>query len=339
MAPPARPNLRQIATSLGLSVTTVSRALKEGPEVHPKTRARVQKAAAKAGYAPNVHGLALRTGRTRTIAAILPLETRAYLADLAKVPFIEGMTLAASENGYALSIFSTGPEEDQLWSLRRLVQSGISDGIIITRMVAKDPRIAFLKERGIPFVTFGRSTARPDCAYVDVDNEAMVREATKRLIADGHRRIALQLLTRDDESCEQRLRGYTQALKTARLPFDGMLVGHEEFTMAASEAFFDSVLALPNPPTALMCSSELGLLGAVSALRKRNLVPGRDVGLFVRDNTHLSQYLSVPVLAHFVDLAEAGRLAVSALLRQIENPTAPLAQIVLPGHFEHYGET
>ncbi|MBZ9822224.1 LacI family DNA-binding transcriptional regulator [Mesorhizobium sp. CA4] len=114
-------------------MTTVSRALKEGPEVHPRTRARVQKAAAKAGYTPNIHGLALRTGRTRTIAAILPLETRAYVADLAKVPLIEGMTLAASENGYALSIFSTGPEEDQLWSLQRLVQSGISDGIIITR--------------------------------------------------------------------------------------------------------------------------------------------------------------------------------------------------------------
>ncbi|TIM68575.1 MAG: LacI family transcriptional regulator, partial [Mesorhizobium sp.] len=160
MAPPARPNLRQIAASLGLSVTTVSRALKEGPEVHPRTRARVQKAAAKAGYTPNIHGLALRTGRTRMIAAILPLETRAYVADLAKVPLIEGMTLAASENGYGLSIFSTGPEEDQLWSLQRLVQSRMSDGIIITRMMAKDPRIAFLKERSIPFVAFGRSATK-----------------------------------------------------------------------------------------------------------------------------------------------------------------------------------
>jgi LacI family transcriptional regulator len=337
MAPPARPNLRQIATSLGLSVTTVSRALKEGPEVHPRTRARVQKAAAKAGYATNVHGLALRTGRTRTIAAILPLETRAYLADLAKVPLIEGMTLAASEKGYALSIFSTGPEEDQLWSLQRLVQSGISDGIIITRMMANDPRITFLKEQRIPFVTFGRSAARPDCAYIDVDNEVMVREATTRLIAEKHRRIALQLLTRDDESCEQRLRGYRQALAEAKLRFDPVLVGHEEFTMAASERFFGSVLDLPDPVTALMCSSELGLLGAISALHKRDLVPGRDVGLFVRDNTHLSKYLAVPLLAHFVDLAEAGRLAVNAVLRQIDEPEAALAQIIMPGHFEYHG--
>lgn len=336
MAPPARPNLRQIANSLGLSVTTVSRALKDGPEVNPRTRARVQKAAAKAGYAPNIHGLALRTGRTRTIAAILPLETRAYVADLAKVPLIEGMTLAASENGYALSIFSTGPEEDQLWSLQRLVQSGISDGIIITRMAAKDPRIAFLKERSIPFVAFGRSATKPDYAYIDVDNEGMVRDAATKLIAQKHRRIALQLLTRDDESCEQRLRGYRQALAKAKLPFDPALVGHEEFTMAASESFFESVLDLPIPATALMCSSELGLLGAISALRKRGLVPGRDVGLFVRDNTRLSKYLAVPLLTHFVDLAEAGRLAVDALLRQIEDPGSPLTQIVMSGHFERY---
>lgn len=71
-----------------------------------------------------------------------------------------------------------------------------------------------------------------------------------------------------------------------------------------------------------MCSSEHGLLG-ISALPKRGLVPGRDVGLFVRDNTRLSKYLAVPLLAHFLDLAEAGRLAVDALLRQIEEPGSP----------------
>jgi LacI family transcriptional regulator len=212
----------------------------------------------------------------------------------------------------------------------------MSDGIIITRMAAKDPRIAFLKERRIPFVAFGRSAGKPDYAFVDVDNEAMVQEATLKLIAEKHCRIALQLLTRDDESCEQRLRGYRQALARAMLSFDPALVGHEEFTMAASESFFEAVLDLAKPATALMCSSELGLLGAISALRKRHLIPGRDVALFVRDNTHLSKYLAIPVLAHFVDLAEAGRLAVKALLPQIEEPEAAPAQVVMPGRFELY---
>lgn len=332
-----RPNLRQIADRLGLSVTTVSRALKDGPEVHPKTIARVKEAAAAAGYAPNFHGQALRTGRTHTIALILPLETRAYLADLAKVPLIEGMTLAAQENGYALSVYSTSPEEDRLKSLERLIQSGSSDGIIITRMTAQDSRIAFLRQRGIPFVTFGRSADPEGYAHVDIDNEAMGFEATGRLIAAGHSRIALQLLSRDDHSSALRLRGYLRALEQAGLPPDPALVGYDDFTMADSESFFERMLDLAPPPTGLICANELGLLGALSALRKRNLHPGRDVGIVARDNTDICRYLALPVLAHFVDMAEVGRLIVTALLQQIAAPEAPPAQILVQGEFRAQG--
>lgn len=337
MTKSARPNLRQIAADLGLSVTTVSRALKDGPEVHPKTIARVKRAASEAGYAPNFHGQALRTGRTRIIAVILPLETRAYLADIAKVPLIEGMTLAAQEHGYALSVFSTSPEEDPLWSLKRVVQSGISDGVIVTRIAAKDPRIDFLIKSGVPFVTFGRSDLRTDHAYVDIDNEAMARRAVEYLVAEGHRRIALQLLSRDDQSSEMRLSGYRNALAAAGIAFDEALIGHEDFTVSASESLFERMLDLAEPPTALMCANELGLLGAISALRRRSLVPGRDVALFSRDATGITKYLSLPVLAHFVDLSEVGRLAVEGLLRQIDEPRAALVQAVLPGHFERCG--
>jgi len=332
-----RPNLRQIAGRLGLSVTTVSRALKDGPEVHPTTIARVKEAAAAAGYAPNFHGQALRTGRTHTIAVILPLETRAYLADLAKVPLIEGMTLAAQENGYTLSIYSTSPEEDRLKSLERLIQSSSSDGVIITRMMAQDARIAFMRQRRIPFVTFGRSDETDGYAYVDIDNESMGFEAATRLIAAGHRRIALQLLSRDDHSSALRLRGYQQALDKAGLPHDPRLVGYDDFTMAASESFFERMLDLSPPPTGLICANELGLLGAISALRKRNLQPGRDVGIVARDNTDICRYLSLPVLAHFVDMAEVGRQIVTALLLQIETPKSPPAQILLRGEFRPHG--
>jgi LacI family transcriptional regulator len=329
-------NLRQIATSLGLSVTTVSRALKDGPEVHPQTIARVKAKAAEAGYAPNLHGRALRTGRTRMIVAILPLETRAYLADIAKVPLIEGMTLAAQEEGYTLSIYSTIPDEDRLQSLHRLIQSGNCDGVIVTRMTAADTRIALMRQYKIPFVTFGRSDVAIDYAYVDIDNEGMAREATRRLIADGCHRIALQLLSRDDQSSAMRLSGYFSSLADAGLPHDLSLVGYDDFTMAASESFFERMLDLPIPPTGLICANELGLLGAISALRKRNLAPGRDVGLISRDSTGICKYLSVPVQTHFVDMSEVGHLLVNALLRQINDPDAERSHIVLKGQFERY---
>ncbi|TIL51291.1 MAG: LacI family transcriptional regulator, partial [Mesorhizobium sp.] len=77
-------NLKQIAAELSLSVTTVSRALKDGPEVQPSTIARVKEAAKRVGYLPNHYGRALKTGRTLTLTAVLPMETRDHLSDLLK---------------------------------------------------------------------------------------------------------------------------------------------------------------------------------------------------------------------------------------------------------------
>jgi LacI family transcriptional regulator len=160
MAATRRPNLRQIAIALDLSVTTVSRALKDGPEVHPDTITRVKAAAQSAGYVPNLHGRALRTGQTRTLTAILPMETRDYLSDISKLPLIEGMTLAARETDYSLTIFSATPDEDPQDNLAKVLHSGIADGVVITRMLAADPRIAFLRRHTVHHVRAQRRRAR-----------------------------------------------------------------------------------------------------------------------------------------------------------------------------------
>ncbi|MCJ7997126.1 LacI family DNA-binding transcriptional regulator [Rhizobium cremeum] len=335
MALNSRPNLRQIATELGLSVTTVSRALKDGPEVHPDTIERVKAAANAAGYVPNLHGRALRTGLTRTLTAILPMETRDYLSDIAKLPLIEGMTLAARESGYSLSVYSTTPEEDPQENLARLIQLGGADGIVITRMVSNDPRIPYLLERGIPFIAFGRTGSALDYAFVDVDNEGIAFDATRMLLDKGCRRIALQLLTRDDQYSAARLAGYTKAMDAAGKAIDPQMIGQEDFTMEASEGWISRLLDMPDPPTGLVCANELGLLGALGATRRKGLVVGRDFHIVVRDSTHMCRYLSVPLIAHVVDMVAIGRSLVEGLIRQIEAPDAPRIQQVVEGKVEH----
>ncbi len=335
MALNSRPNLRQIATELGLSVTTVSRALKDGPEVHPDTIERVKAAANAAGYVPNLHGRALRTGLTRTLTAILPMETRNYLSDIAKLPLIEGMTLAARESGYSLSVYSTTPEEDPQENLARLIQLGGADGIVITRMVSNDPRIPYLLERGIPFIAFGRTGSALDYAFVDVDNEGIAFDATRMLLDKGCLRIALQLLTRDDQYSAARLAGYTKAMDAAGKAIDPQMIGQEDFTMEASEGWISRLLDMPDPPTGLVCANELGLLGALGATRRKGLVVGRDFHIVVRDSTHMCRYLSVPLIAHVVDMVAIGRSLVEGLIRQIEAPDAPRIQQVVEGKVEH----
>lgn len=128
-------------------MTTVSRALKDGPEVLPSTNARVKEAAKRVGYVPNHNAQALKTGKTRTLAAVLPMETRDYLSDLAKLPLIEGMTLAARDAGYSLSVYSTTPDDDPLEGLRRIIRARGADGLIITRMLSDDPRVKLLRDQ------------------------------------------------------------------------------------------------------------------------------------------------------------------------------------------------
>ncbi|RWN09669.1 MAG: LacI family DNA-binding transcriptional regulator [Mesorhizobium sp.] len=327
-------NLKQLAVELSLSVTTVSRALKDGPEVHPLTIARVKDAAKRAGYLPNHHGYALKTGRTLTITAVYPMETQDHLSDLLKLPLIEGMTLAARQAGYSLSIYSTTPDDDPVESVQRQLQARSTDGLIITRMVSGDPRVKLLLDAGMPFVTFGRTDLNVAYPYVDIDNEQIAYEATRRLMDKGCRRIALQLLVPEDQASAMRLAGYQRALAEAGIPIDESLIGHGMFTMESSAGWFDSLLASSDRPTGLACANELGLLGALHALGRRGLVPGSDVHIVARDSTRLARFLPAKIGVHFVDMAGVGRKLIEVLESRIIDPLGPVSTILLQGRYE-----
>lgn len=332
-----RPNLRLIADHTGLSVTTVSRALKDGPEVHPDTISRVKAAAQAVGYRPNLLGRALRTGRSHVISLVMPLETEAHLADLAKVPLIEGMTVAAQQAGYRLVVHSTLPQADPTEALDTLIRSGGSDAVIITRMLPDDPRPGLLQSHAIPFACFGRRAGPDTHPLVDIDNHWMAHQATARMIASGHRRIALQLLSRHDQSSRMRAAGYADALAQAGLDHDPALIGEDIFTIEAAETFFGALLSGARAPTALICANELGLMGALGALRRRGLQPGRDVMLAARDSTGICHYLSAPVLVHQIDMGQVGVLLINAVLDNLADPARPGRQTVLRGRFVSVG--
>lgn len=329
----SRPNLRQLASSLGLSVTTVSRALKNGPEVNIQTIKRVQAAATVMGYVPNRTGQALRTGRTNVLAALLPLETKASLSDIARLPLIEGMTVAAQARGYTLSVQSALPDEDPLEVVRKTVGLGASDGLIITRMERDDTRIAWLDDMRIPFVTFGRSDSPRQHAYVDIDNAWIAKAATAQLLSEGHRRIALQVLGGRDMASADRISGFVQAHEEAGLHADPALIGADHFDMETSSTALDHLLLLADPPTAMVCVTELGLLGAIAALRRHGISAPGDFALITRDNTRMCDYLSIPgIRYHSIDMAGVGKSLVEGLLERIDRPEEnPRQQVFAPG--------
>ncbi|MCB1391593.1 MAG: LacI family DNA-binding transcriptional regulator, partial [Rhodobacteraceae bacterium] len=182
-------NLKELAESLGLSQTTVSRALNGYPEVSESTRARVVAAARAAEYTPNARARRLATGRSMTIGHVIPLSGKHEQVNPIFGDFIVGAGEVYAREGYDL-LLSMIPVEDFETAYRKLAANGAVDAVMVQAPQADDARIGILTELGLPFLVHGR--AGPGAySYLDIANVRAFRRATDLLLDLGHRRIAL----------------------------------------------------------------------------------------------------------------------------------------------------
>ena len=189
-APPdgERPTLKTIAFMTGLGVTTVSRALKDAPEIGIETRKRVQLVARQVGYRPNRAGVRLRTGKTNVISLVLDTQEQVggFVSDI-----VYGVSEQIAQTPYHLIITPYSRDNDPMEPIRYVVETGSADGIIISRTEPNDPRVRYMIERGFPFATHGRTHQTMPHAFHDFDNAAYARLAVHKLAELGRRRLAL----------------------------------------------------------------------------------------------------------------------------------------------------
>ena len=182
-------SIRRLAKHLGLSVTTVSRALAGYPDVAAATRERVQQEAARTGYRPNPVAQRLRIGRRGTVGLVVPAEQGTF--DQFFLAMLGAVGPLLSRAGLDLVMMGAPPGEAELHAYRQLVELHRVDGILLARTRRDDARIRYLLDRRVPFVAHGRSETAGVFAYLDLDGEAAFAEATERLVGFGHRDIAL----------------------------------------------------------------------------------------------------------------------------------------------------
>jgi LacI family transcriptional regulator len=182
-----RPTLKTLAAITGLGVSTVSQALRDSPEISDETRARVKLAAQQAGYRPNRAGVRLRTGKSNVISLILNPQDggSGFFANI-----VYGISDALAGTPYHL-VITPYSLDDPMAPVRYVVETNSADGVIISRTVADDPRVRFLANSNIPFVTHGRTDMGLNHAYVDYDNEAFAVEAVRNLATRGRTNIVL----------------------------------------------------------------------------------------------------------------------------------------------------
>ncbi len=274
-------NLKALSDALGLSRTTVSRALNGYDDVSEATRERVMKAARELGYVADPTARRLATGRADTIGIVYPFGA-GDLGDPRFGEVVSGITERLGERNLDFIIAAARPNAE-LDTYRRLVDGRLVDGLIVARTLVDDPRLAYLRSNAFPYVAYGRTQTAEPYAWFDFDNEAGARDAVRRLIGFGHRRIAMISAPLSLNFAMQRRAGYLAALREAGIEPDPALLVEGPFTRDGGHQGAQALLAQAERPTALLVDNNISGGGAFRALVDSGLRLGRDMSLIVYD--------------------------------------------------------
>ncbi|MDQ1832229.1 MULTISPECIES: substrate-binding domain-containing protein [Massilia] len=272
-------NLKSLARTLGISKTTVSRALNGYPEVNVHTRERVLAAAKEAGYEANPMARSLAVGRTNVFGIIYPL-LPSDLGDPMFLGVVGGMSAALEKSKMNLIIAPVSPQ-NELPSYEQMVRGRRVDGLVVSRTLVHDERIAYLVKKGFPFVAHGRTELKQPYAWFDYDNEAGIGLACAHLIEHGHSRIALVSAPLELNFACQRKNSFIACMQAAGLAVDPRHLVDNTLDRRTGYQAMQELLACSPRPTAVIVDNHLSGVGAVRALLDAGIEIGKDMSVIV----------------------------------------------------------
>ncbi|MBF9044652.1 substrate-binding domain-containing protein [Rhodobacterales bacterium HKCCE4037] len=339
-----RVTINDVAKALGLAKGTVSRALNGYPDIAESTRLRVTRTATRMGYRPSAQAQAIRTGRARSLGLILNTGNadlhRPFLTD-----FLDGISRAASEETWTLTVATATGIEDEVASMIRLIEERKADGFILPRSMWEDPRIALCRERQVPFVLYGRTRDETDCAWFDIAGEEAMRKAVLRLAGFGHKRIGFINGAYKYTFAHLRREGFLAGMEEAGLEVDPTIMAEGVLEISEGETAGRAVLSADIPPTAVVCALDLAALGLYRAARWMGRKVGEDLAVISYDGIPEAANAKPPLTTFSVDNRAAGerlaRLLIARIrgtdpthLRELVPPRLVARESDLPSNFD-----
>ncbi len=313
-------NLKSLARNLGISKTTVSRALNGYPEVNSRTRERVLAAAKEAGYEANPMARSLAVGRTNVFGIIYPL-LPSDLGDPMFLGVVGGMSAALEKSKMNLIIAPVSPS-NELPSYEQMVRGKRVDGLVVSRTLVHDERIAYLVKKNFPFVAHGRTDLKQPYAWFDYDNEAGIRLAAAQLLEHGHKRIALVSAPLEMNFALQRRDGFVACLSEAGITVDPRHMVANALDRRTGYQAMQDLLACSPRPTAVIVDNHLAGVGAVRALLDAGIEIGKEMSVIVWGSIEDSLVGSNVTTIDQPDTSGAGA-KMSEMLRALVEGTPP----------------
>jgi DNA-binding LacI/PurR family transcriptional regulator len=317
--------IEDVAEAAGVSVATVSRALRGLPNVAAETRQRVVKIAERMRYAPDPHASRLAAGETRTIGMAVPFLDRWYFARV-----VAGVQRFLASVGFDLILYDVGGGE----GLRNFIADVMlyrkrTDGLILVDLAMPEDDLGALVSSGLRLALIGRATEH--VPSVVIDNYDAAQTMLQHLLSLGHERIGV--ITGQPEGPMYfdvpgiRLRATVDGLADAGLLLLPELIAEGGFTTRGGHQAMHQLMSLPEPPTAVFAFSDEMAMGALRAAREHGLdVPG-DVSVAGFDDHELAWLLDLTTIAQPV--LQLGERVARLLLEWLVQPDdAPVHEIV-----------
>ena len=313
----ARVSLKFLASELGLTEGTVSRALNNYADISAETRDRVNQCAKKYGYRANFNARRLATGSAETVAYIMPAHTGG-VSEPFVAKLLEGIGQSLSERGWDLLVVQAQSSEAEEEAIRKLASSGRVSGVVLSRPHKQDRRIELLEQLDLPFIVHGRSMSHEHYAWFDVDSFSAFIEVVDHLVSLGHQRIGFIGAPTYYNFAQMRLDGFKEGMRLNHLPDDNELIEISELSDSGGERAANVLLSKANPPTALLCATDMQAIGALAATRAKNLTPGIDVSIIGYDGLDMGKHTNPPLTTMAQPQAFSGRHIGDMLLAIID---------------------
>ncbi len=315
---PPKIDIRGVASLARVSIATVSRTINHVPTVDPVLAARVWKAVTELNYFPNTQARALVSGKSRLIGLVVSEITNPFFPEL-----IQEFEQIAVARGYEILIGSTNYEAKTMELCARRMLERQVDGVAIMTFGIEDFFLDRFESENIPYVFIDPAPSRPLNSVLAVDYRAGIYEAVQHLAVLGHRNIAFISGPLTRRSAQGRKDAFLNCLQSAGLkPNPDWLIEGNHGLDGGRDAM-NRILALPNWPTAIMCSNDMTAIGVQHAVFEADLRVPDDFSLIGFDDIHLCEYTIPPLTTIRMSCRDLATKAMDNLLSRVKTTTEP----------------
>ncbi|MEC5146828.1 LacI family DNA-binding transcriptional regulator [Chitinophaga sp. 212800010-3] len=320
--------IKDIARALNISVSTVSRALRDTYDVSADTRQLVLETAAKLNYKPNFNAIGLVKHSTHNIAVILPAITNYYFSTV-----FTGIQEVAYGNNYNIILYVTNDDAARELNIIRNLSFNSLDGLLVSvsSQAGSCHHFQEIIDDGIPVVFFDRVAADINTSKVMQDDYNGAFEATEHLIKNGYKKIAHLAGPEGLTFTNSRLNGYLDALQKYKMPVRHKWIIHSGFSQENGEKDMEKLWRLNDKPDAVFVVNDRKAIGAILTLKKKKVAIGKEFGIIGFTNDPMSSIIS-PSLSTIAEPAfEIGKISCQLLLNHIRKKNFIPEEIILPG--------